>query len=188
MNYTTSKVSGLGRLALLLSLTGALLATTSGTVIAQSTASAAANGLVGTWVTRVTLRDCATSAPLGSFNSLVTFHRGGTLSESTGSLGFAPGQRSSGHGTWSRQSGHTYGERIVALILFDTAPNLPGSPSFDPGLPVSPGFFAGWQTITHTERLSDADHKTSAGTNEFYTSDGVLYRSGCSTATGQRFE
>ena len=76
----------------------------------------------------------------------------------------------------------------MALITFDTAPNLPGTPDFNPNPPVSPGLFAGWQTITHTIILSDADHYTSAGTTAFYKADGTLYRNGCSTAIGQRFE
>ena len=64
------------------------------------------SGPVGTWAVQVTLRDCATNAPLGPpFNSLVTFHDGGTLSESAGSLAFAPGQRSPGHGTWTQRAG-----------------------------------------------------------------------------------
>ena len=77
---------------------------------------------------------------------------------------------------------------MIALILFDTPPNLPGTPGFNPGMPVSPGFFAGWQTVTHKVKLGDADHGTSAGTNEFYKSDGTLYRTGCSTAVATRFE
>ena len=72
------------------------------------------------------------------------------------------------------------------MILFDTAPNLPG-PGFDPSKPVSPGFFAGWQTVTHTVTLR-GDQLTSAGGNEFFKADGTWYRTGCSTAVGQRFE
>ena len=128
------------------------------------------------------------SVASGSFPSLVTFHRGGTITEDTGSLASAPGQRTSGHGTWSRRAGHKYRQRMLALILFDTEPNLPGSPGFDPSRPVSPGFFAGWVTVTHTVTLSGADDFTSAGTNQFYKADGSVYRSGCSTAIGQRFE
>ena len=138
---------------------------------------------------QVTLRDCATNAALGApFNSLVSFHDGGTLSESAGSLGFSAGQRSPGHGTWTREGSHTFLQRMIALILFDTPANLPGTPGFNPALPVSPGFFAGWQTVTHTLTLTDGDHATSAGTNAFYKSDGTLYRTGCSTATAQRLE
>jgi len=57
-----------------------------------------------------------------------------------------------------------------------------------PAKPVSPGFFAGWATVTHTAELSDADSLTSAGTNAFYRSDGTVYRTGCSTAIGVRVE
>ena len=186
MDWKTSKVLCGARVMAVL--TGALLATSGGRVMAQSEASASQASLAGAWAVQVTLRDCQTKAPLGpSFNSLVTYHRGGTLSESPGTLAFAIGQRSSGHGHWARERGHTYSQRMVALILFDTTPNLPGTPGFDPKRPVSPGFFAGWQTVTHTVGLTDADHFTSAGSNAFYKANGELYRTGCSTALGQRF-
>jgi hypothetical protein len=103
-------------------------------------------------------------------------------------VSFAAGQRSSGHGSWTYEGNGIYRQRMVALILFDTPPNLPGTPGFNPSLPVSPGFFAGWQTITHRLEFDDAGNLRSAGTTEFYKSNGELYRAGCSSAVGQRFE
>lgn len=135
--------------------------------------------LVGAWSVQVTLRNCATGAPLGpALNALVTFHHGGTVSESTASPAFAVGQRGPATGTWRRTGTRSYAQRMVALIAFDTAPNPP----------ASPGFFAGWQTITQTLELVDRDHFTSAGTNESFDLNGQPYRSGCSTAVGRRFE
>ena len=176
-----------GRAAAVLGLTGALLAASGGILSAKEGASQ--TNLVGAWAVQVTLRDCATNAPLGPpFNSLVSFHDGGTISESASSQAFAPGQRTSGHGAWSRQGRHTYDQQMINLIVFDTLPNLPGTPAFNPGLPVSPGFFAGWQTVSHSIKFTDADHFTSSGTNAFFKSDGTQYRTGCSTAAAQRFE
>ena len=51
---------------------------------------------------------------------------------------------------------------------------------------MSPGFQAGWQTISHTITFSDPTHATSSGTNAFYTLAGAQYRTGCSTAALQR--
>jgi hypothetical protein len=168
----------------------ALLVTSAGVARAQSEESGSRTGLAGTWMVQVTLRNCATNAPLGPpFNSIVTFHRGGTLSESTSSPAFAIGQRSAGHGNWASAGGHTFSQQMVGLINFDTAPNLPGTPGFNPSLPVTPGFFAGWATVSHTVGLSDADHAISSGTNDFYKAgETVPYRSGCSTAVSTRFE
>ena len=185
----TSSTFGRWRAVALIGLAGVLLAAAGGTAIAQSGDDESHRGIVGAWSVQVTLRDCQTNTPLGPpFNSLVTFHTGGTLSESAGSLAFAPGQRSAGHGTWTRQGRRSYAQDVVALLLFDTSANLPGTPTFNPSLPVSPGFFAGWQTITHAVTLIDSDHLTSAGTNAFYKLDGDLYRTGCSTAVARRFE
>jgi hypothetical protein len=146
---------------------------------AQSANSASPSGLVGTWRVQVTLRDCATDAQIGlPFQSLVTFHRGGTVTESTTAPAFAIGQRSAGHGTWAHLGGGTYLQKMIALIAFDTAPNLP----------FSPGFAAGWQTVTHTVEQIAHDQLVSFGTSTFYTSNGAAYRTGCSSAVGRRFE
>jgi hypothetical protein len=137
-----------------------------------------AKTIEGVWIVQVIQRDCATQAVRGSFYSLVTFVDGGTIYESPGGVAFAPGQRSPGHGTWTRLGAGTFRQRMVAQILFTTSPNPP----------VSPGFETGWQIIDHTVTLSDPDHATSAGGAEFYRSNGELYRSTCSTAVLQRFE
>jgi hypothetical protein len=110
------------------------------------------------------------------------------VSEDSAATAFAIGQRTSGHGTWKRTPGHTFRQQIVNLILFDTPANLPGTSTFDPKLPVSPGFFAGWSTINHTVWFSDADHTTSFGTIEFYKSNGEKYMTGCSGTVAQRLE
>lgn len=145
--------------------------------------------LVGTWVVQVTLRDCTSGAPLRpAFNSLVTFNRGGTIAESTAGHAFEPTQRTNAHGTWTRLPEGRYEQRMISLLLFDTPANLPGTPGFDPASPITPGFFAGWQTLTHTARMTDDDHTVSEGTNTFYKADGTVYRTGCSSAVGQRFK
>jgi hypothetical protein len=156
-----------------------------------ATNSAHASGLdprvTGTYAVDVTLRDCASGAPTGPpFASLVTLHAGGTISESAGGRAFAPGQRSPGQGTWRRIGAHTYSQEMIALIVFDTPANLPGTPTFDPTRPVTPGFQAGWVSISHTITFSDRTHATSSGTNAFYTLAGVQYRAGCSTAVLER--
>jgi hypothetical protein len=189
MTSKTSNLTRHNRAAVILTLTVALLGGFSGRAAAQSEESASKDGPVGAWAIQVTLRDCSTGAPLGpAFNSLVTLHRGGTMSESAGGTAFAPGQRSPGHGVWTRIGHDTYLQRFVAMILFTTAPNLPGVPGFNPTLPVTPGFQAGSATVTHTLVLTDSDHATSSGTNQFFTADGTVYRTGCSTAVARRFE
>ena len=136
----------------------------------------------GTYAVEVTLRDCASGAPAGpAFPALLTFHGDGSIFETPGGRAFAPGQRGDGHGTWRRTGRNTFSQDMIALIVFDTPANLPG-PGFDPSKPVTPGFQAGWQTVSQTVTFSDATHATSAGTNAFYTAAGVQYRTGCSTA------
>ena len=125
MTWTTSKPLAAIRAAVVIALTGGLLIAAGTTAIA----SGSREGLEGAWTVQVTLRDCVTNAAVGApFHSLVSFHDGGTLSESAGSLAFAAGQRSPGHGTWTREGRHTFLQRMIALILFDTPANLPVPP------------------------------------------------------------
>jgi len=179
--------SGFRNVGLVAVVAGAALMSSGDIAFAQPGNTGGRNAIEGPWFVRVTLRACDTQAPLGSFLSLVTFHEGGTISETTSSA-FAIGQRSPGQGAWEFEGHHTYSQRMVALINFDTAANLPGTPGFNPALPVTPGFFAGWSVVTHTVVATDADHLTSSGTNAFYKADGTLYRTGCSTAVATRFE
>ena len=67
---------------------------------------------------------------------------------------------------------------MVALINFDTAPNLP----------VTPGFFAGWSIVAHTLELTDANHGTSSGTNEFYKARWHALSDRLFSTVGVRFE
>ena len=141
---------------------------------ATAQADGANDRATGTYAVVVTLRDCATGAPAGPpFDSLVTFHGDGTIFETPGGRAFAPGQRGAGHGSWRRIGRKSYSQEMIALVVFDTAANLPGTPTFDPTRPVTPGFQAGWQTVSHTVTFSDAAHGTSSGTNAFYTLAGV---------------
>lgn len=188
MTQNTWKHTHIARAVAIVLLTVGFLSAVKVQAAGPSDAANEGGSLTGTWMIQVTRRDCATNAPLGpAFSSLVTFHGDGTLSESPSSAGFAPSQRGPGQGSWTPEPGHTYLQELIALVLFDTEPNLPGTPTFDPTKPVSPGFFAGWQTVTHTIQFTDVDQIASSGTNAFYKANGELYRSGCSTATGQRF-
>ena len=176
MTWTVSRARDVGRSAVMLSIGLALVLSAASAASAQQSA-AEGRTLQGVWYVQVTIRDCATGVALAPVvNSLVTFAAGGTLHESVGGGGFAPGQRSDGHGTWTHKGGQTYDQRFVSMSNFATAPG--------PG----PGFQAGWIKVQHTVTMIDAEHTESAGTNSFYRLNGEVYRTGCSTATGRRFE
>ena len=146
---------------------------------AQLTLQAQALTIEGVWAMTITLRDCTTTAPLGQpFRSILTFHQGGTISESPANPGLAPGQRTPGHGVWTHAGAATYSSKFLAAILFDTPPNPP----------ASPGFLVGWQTGTQTAVLSDLDHLTTTGQIQFYDINRVLYRTVCAAARGERFK
>jgi hypothetical protein len=125
----------------------------------------------GVWNMVVTVRSCDTGDALGPpFRSLVTFHQGGTISESVGSLSFEPNQRTAAHGLWTHDGGQSYRLRMIAAILFDT-----------------PAFQAGWQVFDSKITLSDADHQTGTAVVRFYDLNGQLYRTVCPTHVAERF-
>src|SRR5260370_37834237 len=136
--------------------------------------------LQGTWRVQVQPYDCQTNAPLGKpFASLLSFADGGTMSETTSSPAFAPGQRTSGFGVWSHEGRHAYSAKSVAFLLFTTPPNPP----------VSPGFIAGTQTISQNIEFKDGpDQFTSEAAVESADATRTVYRAGCATATAQRLE
>ena len=131
--------------------------------------------LTGVWAQVITPRNCATNEPLPvpPFRALLTFHRDGTVTESVGSLSFAPGQRSIGHGLWAHAGGQTFRERTAAMILFDGGPGM---------------YQAGWQVTTRTITMLDANHYTGSGAAQFYDVNRQLYRTGCATSVGERFQ
>jgi hypothetical protein len=145
----------------------------------QTRVEAQGRSIEGVWGMSITIRDCATSAPVGPpFRSILTFHQGGTISESPANPGLVPGQRSPGHGVWTETGPATYSSKFLALILFDTPPNPP----------LSPGFLAGWQVGTQTATLTGADTLTTTGQVQFYDLNRQLYRTICAGASGERFK
>jgi hypothetical protein len=176
MTWRVSTARYAGRSAVMLSIGLVLVLSAARAASAQQSASEA-RAVQGVWYVQVTIRNCATGVAVAPpVHSLVTFAAGGTLQESVGGGGFAPGQRSDGHGTWTHKGGHTYDQRFVAMVNFSTPPG--------PG----PGFETGWIRVHHTIQMIDADHVESSGTNSFHRVNGEVYRTGCSTAVGTRFE
>ena len=128
--------------------------------------------LRGTWVVTVTQRDCTSGAQLSPpFLSLLTFNKGGTMTEATSNPMFFPSERGPGHGVW-RAAGHRqYSASTIALITLN-------------------GTLTTVQTITQTIEIgSDPDtFQTTKATVDFLTPGGTLIRSGCATASGARFQ
>jgi hypothetical protein len=117
-----------------------------------SNQSAWPHGLEGAWWVTVTLENCTTGVPYGlPFSSMLTFARGGTVTETTSNPGFQHGQRSVGLGTWSQGSDGTYTASDVAFILFSGGP-----------------FVQGTQKLVHSITLSsDGSSWTDSATIEF---------------------
>jgi hypothetical protein len=132
------------------------------------------NQLAGTWRVSVTTRDCTTGAPGLSFPALLTFARGGTMTGTTASRAFAPGQRSSDHGIWTSTEDGGYRAVSEAFILADSA---------NPPFPLHRGV----QRITQAIEV-DRDVFSSNAAVKFFDVDGNVLVTGCATAVGRRME
>lgn len=170
-----------GTMASVLTLAGVLFLSTgrsAGAQMVQSPEARAADNtrrIEGTWRVTVTQIVCATGAPIGlPFQSLLTFARGGTLSGTTASTSFQPGQRSSDFGVWSQTGGHDYSAVSEAFIIF------------------SAGFFTqGSQIISQSIRLTNGGNGfDDVASVQFYDVNGnpLLPAPGCATAVGQRLQ
>ena len=125
----------------------------------------------GAWVVTATPRDCTTGAVLGTpVRALMTFHQGGTVSESVALLLAQPGQRTAGHGVWTQTGIATFVERVASIILFDSAI-----------------FTAGWSVSTQTNTMTDANNFSSLGDVLSYNLNREFVRRLCSTRVGERF-
>lgn len=137
---------------------------------AQSEHSASAKGLGGTWHVQVTLQNCATHAALATFESILSFHQGGTLTGTTSNPSFAAGQRTSDYGVWSSSGDHSYSATSEAYLLFAAGP-----------------FPKGTQRLVQAISV-DGDTFTSVATVQFLDVNHVQVLGGCAVATGTRFE
>ena len=169
----------IARTRIVVALTG-LAAVLAAVLATSSPAFAEGMTLQGVWLVTTQQRNCTTDAPMGApHRALVSYHAGGTLSDTSAVPAFLVGQRSEGHGTWRHNGGQTYDVRWVAMIVFETAPGDP---------PGSPGFVPGWQVATNTVTLTGPDSFTSVGVSQFVNLNGDIYRVGCASRVAERFE
>jgi hypothetical protein len=128
--------------------------------------------LAGTWVVTVTQHACPNGPAIAPpFQSLLTFDRGGTMTETTSNPMFFPALRGPGHGVWSHTGRHTYSADSLAFVTVN-------------------GVLAKTQKISQTIEMGDDPNQftTTAASVQFFDPAGNLLVSGCATATGQRFE
>jgi hypothetical protein len=131
-----------------------------------------AQRLVGSWVFQVSLQDCNSGTPIGApFLSLLTFVRGGTVTETTANPAFVPPTvRGPGHGIWKHAEHRTYEATTTAFITVN-------------------GTLVRTQTITQTIELEGEDSlKTTSASVKFFSPTGTLLMTGCAVATAKRIE
>lgn len=142
-----------------------------------NTAAAESNSrgkLQGTWRLQINPFICATGTPLPAFSALVSFDRGGTLTEVVNTAAFQPGQVTPGLGVWSRTHGNLYKADWEVFILFDTPSTVPGFP-----------FKRGVQRLTRDIQVF-GDQMTYDGSSELLDANGSLLGVTCANGIGTR--
>ena len=165
-----SKLRRTFSVVVVLVLVGALLPPFGGDAAARSNRE---GKLQGTWRVQLNPRNCQTGAPIPSFSLLLSFARGGTLTEVMNSPALLPGQRTPGLGVWSHTQGNAYKGVWDAFILFD-----------------SPVFKRGVQRLMWDFEV-DGDQLTIAATSQFLDPNGNPFIppiNTCASGTGTRFE
>jgi hypothetical protein len=128
-----------------------------------------ADGIEGVWLLDVTLRNCASGAPLFEpFPTINTYHEGGTMSEHGSRM--PPAARNSGQGVWKQVARH----RFTSRFLFQR---------FDPN-----GFYLGTQEVTRKMELSnDGETLEIDAKVKIVDASGAVLSQGCATEVGRRF-
>ena len=127
----------------------------------------ASEGLVGTWYTQVTARNCQTGVALRTFPALASFAPGGIVTDTT--TAFPLALRSPGHGSWEKIAPNTYTSISVAFL-------------FSPA-----GVWTGIQKLTQTIIIENNQYSSTAA-NRIFDTAGNLTVTSCATASASRVE
>jgi hypothetical protein len=124
-----------------------------------------ASRIVGTWRSEVALQPCGGGPTVAAFTTLVTYHAGGTLSDTNSS---PPALRSPGHGLWRFVGNSQYRARFQ-MFLF-----LPG------------GEYDGYNDVQTKVILGGGNGNTSSVVVRRYNADGSLRAQLCGDGVGER--
>jgi hypothetical protein len=135
----------------------------------SSARQANARKLEGVWDVQVTRLNCQTGAAIATFPTMLTYARGGTLSD--WGTGNPPSLRSPGHGVWSYESGRNY---TSAFQFYRYNPD---------------GTLAGRQIVRNQIVLSRFGSSfTVTTTAQILDLNGNVIANNCSAGVGTRFE
>lgn len=126
----------------------------------------ATDPIEGVWETVITQRDCTSQAALATFRGMQVYHRGGTLTDTSGAPTVT---RTAGFGVWQRAS-----NEVTTKFRFFRY-NADGS-------------LAGSTVVTRTAVPgADGNSVTGRSTTQLFDVGGTEVGRGCATDTGTRF-
>ena len=176
MKNTFLKIIGRTALAILMALTLAQISVSAQEIVddrsdeqKQEDSRINARQLEGAWNVAVTRLNCQTGAVIGTAAAMLTFTRGGTMSD-FGTQG-PPSMRGPGQGVWTHESARDYSSAFQ-FFRFNADGTLAGRQIVRQQIEVS-RFGSGF---------------TAAATAQVLDVNGVVIANNCSTGVGTRFE
>ena len=147
----------------------AVLMTAAFTPILVSAQEDGKNALVGVWNLQVSRRNCDTGAVIAVVPAMLTFHRGGTMSD--WGTGMSPSLRSPGQGIWNSESDGHYSQAFQ-FFRFN-----------------ADGTLAGRQVNrTNVTLFNNGNNILNNAVAQIFDVNGNLIAVNCSTALGTRFQ
>lgn len=125
------------------------------------------SGIAGTWNHQLTVRDCATGAPIAQLGNMSAYSQGGTIVEVNPTPN--PALRTPGLGTWKYVGGRRY-EMSLKYFRYNADGTFAGKTLID-------------ADITH--RLNDT--LSQVAVLRIFNPGGVQVASGCATLVSTRF-
>jgi len=136
------------------------------TAVGNTRAQTTPDPLEGVWEAVISQRDCTSNAVLATFQGTLAFHRGGSMSDTSGA---APTSRSPGFGQWSGSGGNYAAKFRFFRYNAD-------------------GTLAGTNVASRTIALAaDGNSWTSTVRTEIRSLAGAVLQTVCATDTSARF-
>ena len=143
--------------------------------------------IVGAWRTAVTLRNCQTGLPVAPVGrGLLTFNKGGTLSEYNAGPGSSPAMRSPGHGVWAQNDDRDNYSLVFIINRYSASGVFIGTQKVTAALEL--GAIGASGNLFTGNAVNDFNTFTTNAAVEVFDAGDNLIGRGCATAVGTRIQ
>ena len=143
--------------------------------------------IVGAWRTAITLVNCQTGLPVSPVGrGLLTFNKGGTLSEYNAGPGSSPAMRSPGHGVWAQNDDRRNYSFVFVINRYDASSVFIGTTKVTAALEL--GVIGASGNLFTRNGVNDFNTYTTTASVEIFDARDNLIGTGCATSVGTRIQ